>query len=306
MRLRRSNWLIAALIIIALGASAELSLISPASADEVQIQGIGQIKYESGIFSGKPDTASRNQALELAKRNALERYTAGFSTSKFQLYQNVESQVLANLSAYIPDALVIDEGYNKNAKQYYVTVRATINETRLDALINSASSGPTASQQPSRKISISFLFVARETSSVRQFEDRVTQVSNNQAATSATQRESLSGGRGSYQSSTEQANVSTTGGSTLRKADTLTYSVTSPENMNATMNDVFSSNGFEVYDYRDVKEKCGGVDPNAIYKMFANAGRTFLQDSFGSVQCCAKMRSKQFCNRHAGRRIAGH
>ena len=57
----------------------------------------------------------------------------------------------------------------------------------------------------------------------------------------------------------------------FRKADTLTYSVTSPENMNATMNDVFSSNGFEVYDYRDVKEKCGGVDPNAIYKMFANA-----------------------------------
>jgi hypothetical protein len=257
-----------------------------ASADEVQVQGIGELSYETGLFSRSPDAGDRQRAIELAKKNALDRYTASFSASRYQLYQKVESQVLSSLDQYVVDAMVLDEGVDKAGKKYHVVVRATINGARLDELLTSAPVARTGAPG----IALSYLFVARQTDSVREFQARKTSITNSQQGTTASGTQGVSGAAVSYSESAEQSSVTTTGGSTLRKADQVEYVVTSPEDVNTAMLDVFSSNGFQVYDYRDIVAQCGGVDPDRINAEFAKSdqlSRETRKGAFAAARSCS-------------------
>ena len=118
------------------------------------------------------------------------------------------------------------------------------------------------------------MFVARSTSSVREFDARVTKVEKNDNNKSAKQTESLSGGRATliFHSISSDTTANTTGGSTLRQADQSTYVVSSPEDMNAAMSQVFSDGGFDVYDYRDVSSQCAGMKPEAGLQSILDVG----------------------------------
>jgi hypothetical protein len=59
--------------------------------------------------------------------------------------------------------------------------------------------------------------------------------------------------------------------------------------MNATMSQVFSDSGFEVYDYRDVSAQCGGVAPESVYKVFSTSdilSRELRKSAFDAAKRC--------------------
>src|SRR5579862_8382462 len=102
-----------------------------------EIDGRGEITYDPGLFSSKPNATDRQRAIAEARKNALSRFTSNFSTAKYALFQRVSTQVLAQPDQYVIGSIVVDEGVNKDAKLYYVVIRATIDDAKLDALLNS-------------------------------------------------------------------------------------------------------------------------------------------------------------------------
>jgi hypothetical protein len=276
----------------ALAATLALSvlLLSPAALAATQVQGRGDVPYESGLLSSKPDAAIRQKSLAEAKRNAVARLASSFSPAKYALFQKVEPQVYGQLDQYVIDAVVLDEGTNKDTKVYYTIVRASINDAKLDALLNGQGITNNQAAPSGKGAAISYLFVARETDSVRAFDTRRTDVAASASATSARQSQGLSGGRAHFNETSDETRTVTTGGSSLNKADETAYRVTSPENVNAAMTDIFSSKGFEVYDYRDVVSQCGGVDPKVIYAEFAKSdelSRETRNAAFAAARQCS-------------------
>jgi hypothetical protein len=265
-------------------------LSAPALAEGVEIEGTASAPYSSGLFSGRADEKTRQQVLLLAEYDALGRYAANFSTSKYKLYQGVERDIKAHIEDYISQPTVIDEGYKKTESKYYIVIRTTINTNRLEAELNGSPDHVAAQGLPQRKIAISFLFVARSTSSVKSFDDRRTTVEVNSEDKSAKQSQGLSGGHAKYSSSYQDTKVHTDGGNTVRQADQVTYGVSSPEDMNASMSQIFSDNGFDVYDYRDVSAQCGGAKPETMYQAFSSSdilSRELRKSAFDAAKQCS-------------------
>jgi hypothetical protein len=264
-------------------------LFAPDLLAATQVEGRADVPFTTGLFSSTPDPSVRQKAIADAEKNALDRYASGFTQAKNALFQKVSDQVYKQIDQYVIDSIVVAEGADQAAKTYHVVIRATINDARLEALLNDAGSKAANANMGGRQVTISYLFVARETSAIQSFDARRTQMNNSQAAITASQNQGLSGGAAQYSESKETTNVETTGGSTLQKADEVSYRVTSPEDMNAAMNDVFASNNFEVYDYRDVVSQCGGVDPQKIYAEFAKAdelARETRNSAFAAARQC--------------------
>ena len=266
-----------------------IGFVSVALAD-VQVEGRGEVQYETGLFSSKPDEASRQQALAEARKNALERYTSDFSTAKNTLFQKISSQVFSNIDQYVIDSTVVDEGTDKDTKTYYIVVRASIDDAKLDALLNAQGIADAQTAIGGHPAVITYLFVARTTASVKTFDIRRAVRAENDSNVSGSQDQGLAGGSANYNETSSTTQQTTTGGSSLQKSDEMTYQVTSPEELNAAMSDVLSSNNFQVYDYRDVVSQCGGVDPTQIYSEFSNSNelsRETRNSAFAAARQCS-------------------
>jgi hypothetical protein len=255
----------------------------------VEVEGRGEVPYELGMFSSAPAPETRQKAVAEAEKSALNRFASNYSAAKYALFRKLAPQVFSQIDQYVIDAIVVDEGARPDAKVYYAIVRAAINDAKLDALLN-AQGISNAQATGGNGTAISFLFVARETDSVKEFDTRRTAIVNAQVAVTANQNQSVSGGKAQVGETAEGTKTVTTGGSSLRKADEVSYRVTSPENMNAAMNDVFSTKGIEVYDYRDVVSQCGGVDEQKIYAEFAKSdelSRETRNSAFAAARQCS-------------------
>jgi hypothetical protein len=261
----------------------------PANAAGVEVEGMGAADYDAGSRPTPVPPNIRDLALQHAEEDALKRYTATFSPSKFKLYQRAEPGVLGAAANFLSTPTVVDEGYKKDEHKYFVVIRTSINTDRLEAALSD--SGVTAgSQNPAaRKVSLTFLFVARATTSVKQFDARVTRVEVDQNDTGAKQTTGLSGGHAKLSSSSAETTSEVTGGNTVLQADQLTYSVTSPEDMNAKMLQIFSDAGFDVADYADVSANCSGAKPDLLYKVFSTSdqlGPDLRRDTFNAARRC--------------------
>lgn len=238
---------------------------------EVQMEGRGEVPYESGMFSSKPDPETHQKAVIEAEKAAIDRYASNFESAKYALFRKISPDVYGQINQYVIDSVILDEGFNQDTQSYHVIIRASINDAKLDALLNDQGAINNTTISGGKSTTVSYLFVAREADSSKSFDARHTEMSNNQSSINATQAQGVSGGKAKYAENTESTQVSTTGGNTLRKADEVSYRVTSPENLNTSMNDVLSSKGFQVYDYRDVVNQCGGTEPTKIYAEFAKS-----------------------------------
>jgi hypothetical protein len=267
-----------------------ISAYHPALA-EVQVQGRGEAHYETGFFSSRPGPEVRQKALDEAKKAAITRYASNFSTSKYRLFQKILAEVYNRIDQLVIEAVVIAEGADKDTQIYSVIVRASIDDAKLDALLDEhgMTVGRAAASAGGKPTAISFLFVARETSSVKAFEARRTQVTNSRSSVTAGQSQGLLGDAAKYEEATEATTINSAGGSILQKADEITYRITSPEDMNAAMSDVYTSRGFDAYDYRDVVNQCGGVELQRIYSEFANSNelsRDIRNRAFAAARQC--------------------
>jgi len=253
-------------------------VLACAQAFALDVKGKGDVPYDAGAFSSKPDAQVRQKAVQAAKENALKRHAATFNPAKFRAYQAVEAEILASVDRYVIDATVLDDSVNKDARVYSVVVRATVNEAALDARLNDAGgfARQTATQAAAAPATnVSFLFVARETESVKSFAAKNTEVRKQESERSAQEAGSMKG-RGqntsaSMSESTASMSVTETGGSTERKADQTKYRVRSASDADAAVKEVFAGAGFEVVDYPDVAANCNGTSEKALRQEFSAA-----------------------------------
>ena len=233
-----------------------------------EVQGKADVPFENGLFSKGPDAQLRQEAVAAAKANAWSRYTSTFKPARMQSYKTIQNDILANLDEYIIDYSVLDEAVNKDSQLFSIAIRININDAALDARLNSAGSGPTSSGGGQM---FSFIFAARETSTLKSFKDRKTDIKMDESQLDANRSGDMSGGAASVSESSAAMNKTTTGGSTLRQADERTYRVRSGSDVDAALSETLSAYGFDVVGYPDVYSNCGGPTPDVISKEFTSA-----------------------------------
>jgi hypothetical protein len=238
----------------------------------LDVRGKADIPYKSFI-SSKPSASMRQQGIEEAKQNAWGRYTATFNPAQLASYKAIEAEILQNIDDYIIDFTILDEQVNKDSKVFTVSIRASINEAAFNARLNMEASGGAMGGGEL----FSYIFVAREVSSLQEFDARKTEVRMNESDMKAEQSGSMSGGQARVSESSMDVSTTTTGGSTLRKADQVTYRIKSSSDVDAAMTDTLSSYGFDVVGYPDVVANCGGVDPSVIDEEFTEADEMTVQ-----------------------------
>lgn len=242
------------------------------SAYALDVRGKADVPYKRFLGS-KPSAEMRQQAIEEAKRNAWNRYTSTFSPAQLASYQAVEEDILANLDDYVIDINILDEQVNKDSKVFTVAIRASINEAALNARLNTEASGGVMGGGEL----FSYVFVAREVSSRQVFDSRRTDIHMDESDMKASQSSSMGGGQAKVSESEMTVSKTTTGGSSLKKADQVSYRIKSSTDVDVALTETLSSYGFDVVGYPDVVASCGGVDPSVIDQEFSETDEMTVQ-----------------------------
>jgi hypothetical protein len=256
-------------------------------AQNIAIQGVGTFASDDDDLN----EAEQKQLIDAALSNALERHVSTLPPAQQQIYQEKKTELTADLGRYFPSHTIIESTYDRGSDLHTMVVRGELNSNQLNFQFTNG----TGNQTASAPVAISFLFVSRRAESAQIFQDRVVSMERVQDQNSlnanteenrtlaADQSERVTASSASIEEDASETSsttinessdgtvVTTTGGSTLQQANRYTYTVSSPENVNATFLDVFTSSGFEVYDYRDVSLECSGISTEDIYQEFSSS-----------------------------------
>ncbi|MCQ6261957.1 hypothetical protein MLD55_08420 [Alcanivorax sp. MM125-6] len=242
--MRVAGYLVAAMLMIC-GAEALAQI--------PQAKGMGEVRYDTWRLKDE----QKAQALHDAKVNAVERYVAQGGVSVGRNFSLVRDRVASSVDDYVLGYNLVSETHDKDAKRYGVVIRAELNASRLTQTLQDASAVGSAST--AEKSYITFMFVARQQASVREYDDKRVTRQDTEAYVEGSDRQARSGTGIEYSSNEYRSDKSTTGGSTTRKADDVEYRVSTTEGINSTMTRVFSTGGFEVVDAAYLEAETGGL-----------------------------------------------
>ncbi|NJB68503.1 hypothetical protein GGQ74_002176 [Desulfobaculum xiamenense] len=229
--------------------------------------GSARITYEKHAFSKEPTKEVKSKALEDAKLSAWKRYVSKFSKPKYKLYSDNENAFTGAMDTYISSCNILEEKTDTDNLVYTVGVKITINDVAVETKLSEFSAaGSNATGEGSL---FSFVFLARETSSVKSFKDKETSVEMSQEVGTVEESAASHGGSAAEAVSKESMKKTVTGGNVEKKADKIAYTVSSSSDVDSAMNEILSPAGFEVVDYRDVLSECGGADFNTIKDEYA-------------------------------------
>lgn len=223
-------------------------------AEMVQQQGVGQINYSGW---GGPSADVKNEAIQKAKLSAVEKYTASFSTSKMMNYEKIRSIIEGNLDRYITEYKIIDDDADKEAKRYSVVIDAALNASLIEVELQKISTVQNTSADD--KSYLSFVFVARQVTSSKGFDARRTQRKVEESSNEEKEEAYIDGDKMGLSSESLDDRVLTTGGSTMQKSDEVNYDVSSSEDINSVMTNIFTSAGYEVVDAEYLQEETSGL-----------------------------------------------
>ncbi len=245
-----------------LAAAVMMAAATSALADRVEVKGVGTYQYEGSFFSSsKPTDEETAKAVTLAKANAWKNYVAKLNPARQQGLALHEKEALDNLDKFIIDFVVIDAVKDPETRTVKVATRVAFNDEAVSQFVGAATVGTHGQQAARSQDSLfSFLFMARKATSINQFDARRTGVAKIETATAR----AADGGM----SSTAQVSV---GGSTLRKEDAVTYSVTSSQDLDSAMGEVLSASGIEYIGYDDVVANCNAVPVKKFQSEFVDA-----------------------------------
>ncbi|MDA8887622.1 hypothetical protein OAQ23_00775 [Hellea sp.] len=264
------NFIIVSVVSLAIQAVASTNAMSFES-----IKGMGEYTYE-GKFKKKNYSTYQKKAKEKAINSAWTRYIARLPQARQITYQKLDSEFRMDLSPYIGNVEILDETHDKDLKSVQIIARVTIFNEAVDTKLNMASAVNRAGDDASY---FSFIFLARQTTSIKSFDDKVVSIEAKSAsadlnAQSIQTSEDNEVAKSSETVASTEANLTTkvtTGGSTERKADRISYDVSSPQDIDAAMGDILSTAGYEVVSYDDIVSECGGVEPDDIKFEFSQA-----------------------------------
>jgi len=200
-----------------------------AQAEVVKVKGKGEIEFQGTFKQGSPEELA---AITAAKKNAVTRYAGDFDSARLALYKKIEPDVLANIDQYVTDYTQLDEQVDKDTKHVTVVIEATINPGLIENAIqkNTTTTAPTADANASAKTSpsyMTFLFVARELASRKDFDAKRTTVDINESSQAGAQKNKIAEDAQSAETSVDKTSVvkQTTGGNVETKAEELAYRV---------------------------------------------------------------------------------
>ena len=244
------------------------ALALSAHAQVQQARGKATVAYTGRSLS--PDVKAK--ALQGAQLKAVEFYYAEAGESESANFDAMRAKIIENPDRYILDTTVLSEDDNAGSKAYTVAVRVSLNVANLRNDMKAGSAVGKATR--SERSALAFLFVSRETDSIKSYDPRVTkraeltQTADARLATTDKGREGESVRRGSV--STNDARTRTasasldrsvtleTGGTTTRRSAESTYRLFPSANLNQIFTQTFSRAGFKVNEASLVEPYTGG------------------------------------------------
>ncbi len=221
------------------------------SAETLPQAGIGQASY-----AGQSKKEARTEAIRNARMNALTRYASTFDVVKATNFNRIKPFVEVDLDRFFIDYVIVDEVQDKEHEFFRVEINAHINVNALEQEMSKVAGATPGSS--AEKSNITFVFVARQAKEVKQFDTRRTlqrkvEVSDEESESSSVE----SGAVGRTASRAVGAKV-TVGGSRVNKADEILWDVSTVNEIDTAMNNVFTMSGYEVINAVDVYDASGG------------------------------------------------
>ncbi len=238
---------------------------------------LAQIENAKGsatvTYAGKLKPEDKTKAEREAKVKAVERYYAESGDSESANFDNVRDKVMENLDKFVLSSSVISEQDFPDKKQYNVVVRIELNVAKLRNTLKANSAiGSTAA---ANKSPLTFVFMARQVASVKEYDAREVkkaevraEASGNVSArekTSESERVrngSVKTGAAVDRSVTASAQRSVTvetGGSRTQKADDTAWRLIPAQSLNAQFTGIFAKAGFDVVEAAYVEPQSQGL-----------------------------------------------
>jgi hypothetical protein len=235
--------------------------ISQAMADRVEMKGVGIYSYDGKFFSSsEPTDGEKAIAVAMAKASAWKNYVASLNQAKQQAISQHEKEVNDNVEKFIIEYVVIDQYKDNDSKTLRAAVRVAFNDEAVNQFVQKLTVGNGQQGARSSDSTFSFLFTSRKATSVTQFDARKTEVRQTESGTSVA-------ADGAISSTTKDSS----GGSTLRKEDAVTYSISSSQDLDSAMGEVITTAGIEPAAYDDVVASCNGVPVKKFQTEFVDS-----------------------------------
>lgn len=245
-----------------------LGLGLPAHAQVESAKGMASVNYAAKLT---PEIKAK--AFHDAELNAIERYVAESGASQSESFDVIREKVSASLSDYVLGATLLSEDNRADARQYSVAVHVDLNAARLrNVLKNSSAVANTTDQQ---KSPLTFVFVARAQNSIKAFDahtykrtdDKRTAEGSRDQSRAGTEGESIGAAQVATNSSTSErsqaqassSSVTESGGSTMRRADEVTWTLVPVGYINTIVTGIFDAAAFEVVEAEYVEPQSNGL-----------------------------------------------
>lgn len=239
----------------ALGLAFLLATTSTAFAQRVELKGVGSASWDAK--QNTPADAEARAAHE-AKLAAWRAYVASQSTARQQAIAAHEADFVANLDKLIIDSVVVAS--QKDAGTLKIVLRVGFNDESVNQMVSKLTVGNGEQSARSQDSLFSFLFMARKATSITQFDARRTSVRQGEAVNASADDGGVTATR-----------TLTSGGSSQQKADTLTYEVSSSQDIDAAMGEVLNTSGIEYVGYDDIVTNCHGMAPKRFQAEFVQS-----------------------------------
>lgn len=233
-----------------------------------QAKGKATITY-AGKAASPADKAKASLAAQL---RAVEGYYAEAGESEAENFDAVRDKIVADPDRYILESTVLSELDSPDKMQYMVAVRVSLNVANLRNAVKSNSA--VAKTARTQKSALAFLFVSRQTDSVKSFDDRVYKREDESVKGSASDARSQTGVEGesisrgqikTNSATTDKTDISAnrtrtmeTGGSTVKRSSESTWRLIPSANLNQVFTASFSRAGFKVSEAAMVEPYAGG------------------------------------------------
>lgn len=217
-------------------------------AQTISEKGIATVELTGRACSGGSPTDKKVQlkAVEMAKLSAWNKYTSQLSGERSSAYLKSEDSFLKELDKYITDYVILTSNCSKTDKSYSLTIRANINEARVNNKLVTQS-GDSQAKANLQGQGIVVLVVPRQTTEALSFDAKITKQAMSKKSLSADEAVLDNGSEVSItESSTERASF-TTGGSTSKKATKRTYTIGDLNDASAQINNVLSPLGMRTF-----------------------------------------------------------
>ena len=218
---------------------------------------ISQTVTEKGIASvelnkttcreNKPTDRNKHfLAIENAKKSAWNKYISSLSSDRSAAYYSSEQSFLSELDDYIIDYVILSSDCSKSKRNYTVSLRVNINESRLNnKLVSKSNNTETKSNLKGKGVVV--LVIPRKTTEALAFDEKITKQKMVKKSISADEAMSSDDTSTSITESSSERQSTTTGGSTSKKATKRTYDIGDINDAGSQINNILAPLGMRTF-----------------------------------------------------------